>query len=108
MLIPALFQEEAAQGWLRKNLPSWMFDAPVLLENWQWLGLLALVFHDDRAVLLALVAGLGVIALLAPPPFFADDVLRMSFVSVATAAMLAAIGVLAARGDASTPAGSPT
>ena len=72
------------------------------------LGLLALVFHDDRAVLLALATGFGAIALLAPPPLFADDVLRMGFVSIATGATLFAIGALGAREGPEPASGSGT
>lgn len=72
------------------------------------LGLLALVFHDHRAVLLALTTGFGAIALAGLPTGLEDDLLRMSVVSAATAATLAAIGAIAARDQALPPPWEPT
>jgi len=71
------------------------------------LGLLALVFHDHRAVLLALTTGFGAIALTALPTGLGDDLLRMGVASAATAATLAAIGAIAARDEPSPPPWTP-
>lgn len=67
------------------------------------LGLLALVFHGNRAALLALTTGFGAIALASIPTAFNDDVLRMGVISVATIAMLIAAGVAASRTPAAPP-----
>lgn len=64
------------------------------------LGLLALVFRDHRAALLALTAGFGSIALLATPTLFEDEVLRFAWMSVVTGGLLAGIGLLATRTQA--------
>ena len=61
------------------------------------LGLLALVFHDNKPVLLALTTGFGAIALSGVPSFFADDVLRFAVASALVIAMLGSIGMLALR-----------
>lgn len=45
-------------AWLRRVLPDFMFDAPVLLMNWQWVAIAAVLFVGvvlDRIVVFALV-----------------------------------------------------
>ena len=50
-------RNEATQNWLRDNLPEWMFQDTFLLQTWQWLGLLVLIFFGiilDKVVVLIL------------------------------------------------------
>jgi len=48
------------KDWLRSKLPEFLLKKPFLLENWQWVGLLVLVFLGfllDRVAVLLLVKG---------------------------------------------------
>lgn len=60
------------------------------------LGMLALIFRDDRRILLATTLGFGVLIATGTPVLFQDDTLRFSVLSVELGLFLAGIGVLAA------------
>jgi uncharacterized membrane protein YcfT len=69
--------------------------------------MLALVFHADRAILLALTAGFGLASLIATPTLFDDEVLRFGVLSVVVAVTLATVGALAVRTSARPDEASP-
>ena len=71
------------------------------------LGMLALIFHADRAILLALTAGFGLAALIATPTLFDDEVLRFGVLSVVVAITLVTVGALAVRTSARPDEASP-
>ncbi|MEE3329805.1 MAG: hypothetical protein VX246_02955 [Myxococcota bacterium] len=103
----------AASAWVARRL-AWrhalllgfpLMFAAFYLSHYYYLGLgmLALVFRRETPVLLWLVAGYGVLALLAVPNAFSDGLLRFIAVGACLLAMLLGAGWLATFAEPEVP-----